>query len=280
MLGLWLRIFKKNKKTATSGFQQEQRKQRDTSQCQICHSMAPYLDTVDFNKSCEEIRGKRLPISGVQIDYYLCDECGFCFAPLLHDWTAEEFASLIYNEDYELVDPDYKAARPLNNAELIEQLFGTSKGQLKHLDYGGGSGLLSDTLRKKGWDSKSYDPFVNVDEAVTDLGQYDLITAFEVFEHVPDVAMLLNNLHALCKPGGLLLFSTLLSDNEIEHGRALSWWYASPRNGHISLFTFESLRRCLATKRLMLGSFSANLHIACEQLPSWAAHLVRKPSVE
>lgn len=241
--------------------------------CQICHAMAPYLDTVDLNKSCIEFHGRRLPPSGIPVHYHLCAQCGFCFAPDMQAWPAEAFSRFIYNEGYEAVDPDYVALRPVNNANWIDGVLGASKGQLRHLDYGGGSGLLSATLRERGWDSASYDPFVTPDVRVEDLGQYDLVTAFEVFEHVPKVAELLDHLQALCKPEGLVLFSTLLSDGEIAPGRPMAWWYASPRNGHISLFSLESLKRCITERGFMLGSFTTGLHAACRQLPSWAVPL-------
>ena len=55
---------------------------------------------------------------------------------------------------------------------MLHQLLGNAR--VTHLDYGGGSGLLSDRLRDKGWDSRSYDPFVQRDVQIDDLGAYDL----------------------------------------------------------------------------------------------------------
>jgi SAM-dependent methyltransferase len=242
-----------------------------TSPCLVCAAPAPFLDTVDFNKSCLQTTG--LPPSARQVHYHQCLVCGFCFAPEFQSWTKEEFETLIYNDDYERVDPDYTGARPLSNAQALDAQFGASKSRLRHLDYGGGAGILSGRLRELGWDSTSYDPFTSPETAIADLGRYDLVTAFEVFEHVPDVPGLMANLDALCKPDGLLVFSTMLSDKQIVQGRRLTWWYAAPRNGHISLFSADSLSRCMASHGMKLGSFSPNLHAAWRRVPDWAAHL-------
>lgn len=247
-----------------------------TSNCQICNASADYLDTVDLNKSCEEARGFVLPPSGVQIDYFLCDVCGFCFAPEFYGWSFSDFEQLIYNDDYALIDPDYETVRPEGQAVLINQTFEAAKASLRHLDYGAGQGLLSKKLKGNGWDSTSYDPFVDVDIEVSELGSFDLVTAFEVFEHVPDVAALLADLRMLCKPDGLIFFTTLLSDQDIAKGRPLTWWYASPRNGHISLFSAKSLALSIQKTGFQLSSFSDGAHIAYRTLPAWATHLKRK----
>ena len=243
--------------------------------CPVCGAKAPLLDTVDLNKTCEEARGVHLPPSGIDVQYYLCADCSFCFAPALQAWSMNEFEERIYNDGYAAIDPDYERVRPEGNARMLHQVFGQAPPT--HLDFGGGSGLMSRLLQAKGWDSRSYDPFVDRTVKASDLGTFDLVTAFEVFEHVPDVDALVVGIKALLKPGGLVFFSTLLSDGEIGMGRPLTWWYASPRNGHISLFSAESLRRLLEDQGLNLRSLSANLHLACESstLPSWASRLVR-----
>ena len=78
--------------------------------CPVCASPSPPLDSVDFNKSCEEARGLKLPPSGERVEYRLCDVCGFCFAPQFARWSFRDFEERIYNDDYQTVDPDYERA--------------------------------------------------------------------------------------------------------------------------------------------------------------------------
>jgi 2-polyprenyl-3-methyl-5-hydroxy-6-metoxy-1,4-benzoquinol methylase len=235
------------------------------------------LDAVDFNKSCEECRGVFLAPSNSLITYYLCQQCGFCFAPEFLSWNMKDFSRHIYNRDYLRVDPDYKEARPTGQAEMIESLLGQEKAGISHLDYGSGEGLLTRKLRKRGWKSDAYDPFVSPDLSVQVLGSYDLVTAFEVFEHVPDVDGLMSELALVTKRQGILLFSTLLSDGQIRSGRRLDWWYASPRNGHVSLYSSTSLAMVLAKKGFKLVSLSPGLHVAFIERPEWAANLRAEP---
>jgi 2-polyprenyl-3-methyl-5-hydroxy-6-metoxy-1,4-benzoquinol methylase len=104
------------------------------------------------------------------------------------------------------------------------------------------------------------------------LGKFDLITAFEVFEHVPDVDMLMSDLRALLAPGGIVLFSTLLSDGQILQNRRLDWWYASPRNGHISLFSRASLVLLAKRHGYTYGDMNYLFHFLWTTIPDWAKH--------
>jgi SAM-dependent methyltransferase len=240
--------------------------------CLVCGSPSEWLDAVDFNKSCEEARGKALPRTGVLVAYALCGNCGFCFAPQICAWPPETFERWIYNDAYVQVDPDYLGARPRGNADALGQLF-TRVPAARHLDYGGGNGMLANILRERGWNSASYDPFLERDRADESRGQFDLITAFEVFEHVPDVGALIRDLEQLRSPAGMVLFSTLVSDGEVQPGRPINWWYAAPRNGHIGLFSRKSIGVLAGRLSLNFGSFSDNLHVLFRTVPSWAQHL-------
>jgi SAM-dependent methyltransferase len=247
----------------------------DSLICPVCRGACAWLDVVDFNKSCEEARGKYLPLSGVPVYYAICGGCGFCFAPGFSAWTFEDFETRIYNEDYVSVDPDYVEARPRANANLLLSTFGSLPASVRHLDYGGGSGALAHILRQSNWNSASYDPFIDRGVEVGSLGKYDLITAFEVFEHVPDVQKLMSDLRLLLSSDGIALFSTLLSDGNLQPNQRINWWYASPRNGHISLFSRNSLVTLARGNGWNVASFSQGLHLFFTSIPPWAAHVIR-----
>lgn len=243
--------------------------------CPVCATSSLPLDVVDFNKSCAEPQGDFLPLSGIPVYYYLCGNCGHCFAPEFRGWSADDFRRRIYNSDYVRVDPDYVEKRPATYAAYLQQLVGHGRSSIRHLDYGGGSGLLSELLTRSGWNSTSYDPFVTPELRPGSLGTFDLITAIEIFEHAADVDQLMGNLSALLAPDGVMIVSTLLSDEEIAPQRRITWWYAAPRNGHISLFSRTSLALLAARYGYNLGGFTPGLHVMLRTVPGWAARFIR-----
>ncbi len=238
--------------------------------CPVCGTHAELYDVVDFNKSCSESEGIHLHLCGVPIYYRRCAACEYTWAPEFRDWSDEDFLNHIYNEDYVHVDPDYISVRPQGNAEVVAQLFGKQRDRIRHLDYGGGNGGLSSILAQQGWDTTSYDPFPGDGTAAASLGKFNLITSFEVFEHVPDPNTLMANLRLLMDDECLVLFSTLASDGNIAPKGRLNWWYASPRNGHISLFSTRSLALLAEKYGLGFRSFSPTTHCFFTRFPDWA----------
>lgn len=245
--------------------------------CPVCQGNAPPLDVVDFNKNCQEENGVYLKLSGVAVYYYLCQGCGFCFAPGFSAWTLKEFEANIYNRQYHIVDPDYVKRRPEKKAVNLQNMFKGRETYIRHLDYGGGSGLTTNLLTQAGWDSATWDPFVDQVEPAGIPGGFNLITAYEVFEHVPDVNLLMGRLDNLLADDGIVLFTTLLSDGHVRMNQRLTWWYAAPRNGHISLFSQKSLGMLAEKYHFRFGSFSEVFHVLSrEVIPEWAAHLIQQ----
>ena len=246
----------------------------DRHACPVCGGRSQMLDALDAHRSCADRPHPVLPAAHRMVDYFLCETCGFCFAPEFRQWTHADFQNRIYNADYLKVDPDCSQARPQANARLLQQAF-RLPADVSHLDYGGGEGLLSRLLAEAGWQSRSFDPFQgDTNSGTAPSSCYGLVTAFEVFEHVVDPHALVGRLKGLLARPGLIVFSTLLSDGQIAPGKKLDWWYAAPRNGHLSLFSRTSLMRLAQQHGLNIFSFSPDLHAMWDVLPAWAAHLI------
>lgn len=237
--------------------------------CPICEHIANPFDVVDFNKTAVERKGIFLEKSGKPVYYNYCDNCGFLFAPEFQRWSDNDFEKYIYNEDYEKIDPDYLKRRPIANGNFLIKTFKNTQ-EINHLDFGGGNGLCSEYLKQKGWKSTSYDPYskkneVNLNE------KYNLITAFEVFEHHNNPHKLIEDLLLLLEDDGIIVFSTLLSDEYLKKNQRINWWYVSPRNGHISIFSRKSLNILCEKYKFRFGSFHDGVHILFrEKLPKWS----------
>ena len=241
--------------------------------CKICGGPTRLFGVVDFAKSCEEARGKRLPLSGTPVYYRRCQVCEFLFTDAFDNWSEADFRSSIYNAEYIEVDPDYKEVRPASSAVTVQQLFGASLAELRLLDYGGGDGKLSAKLRAAGiLDAQTFDPFV-AEFARRPAGKFDLITCFETLEHMPDPMAGIASILSSMKDTGLVLFSTLVQPADFEtHGT--NWWYVGPRNGHVSIFSRDALMRAWQHYGCQTASFNDNVHVAYRTLPEFARHLV------
>lgn len=236
--------------------------------CPICGKSTILIDKIDLDRDCLGLN----VLSGTKfVEYYGCTTCGFCYSPEMYLWAKKQFAEDIYNDDYQKYDPDFISLRSTNNAKMLSGTFFKDTKYIRHLDYGGGLGLLSSLLNTSGWDSSTYDPFIRSE---TPLGKYSLITAFEVFEHTTNPQELIQHLTTLLSNKGILIFSTLLSDEKIR--KPLDWWYVAPRNGHISIFSQLSLRLLAKQNSLNFISFSGGMHAMWKKVPNWAEHIIKR----
>jgi len=244
----------------------------DLAVCKICQGPSPLFGVIDFHKSCIEAQGRRLALSGYPVYYRRCSVCLFTFTNAFDAWTHADFHEQIYNDDYIVVDPDFVELRPTGNAKALAETFQASRASIDILDYGGGSGLTAKLLRRDGFSAVTYDPFSEFD--VMPAERFDLISCFEVMEHVPSPKDTVATMVSLLKGSGAILFSTLVQPAEFD-GIGLNWWYAGPRNGHVSLYSALSLARLFEPHGMHVSSFSEGVHIAYREIPSFASHILK-----
>lgn len=246
----------------------------ETVPCKVCGASAPLFGVHDFSRCCEEIRGVRLPLSGVPIYYRRCGGCGLIFTDAFDDWSDADFAAHIYNDGYGEVDRDFEAERPVGNAGLIDRTFPNQRQDVNVLDYGGGNGRFAQELRDRGFPRvATYDAF-HPDHRMRPEGKFNLITCFETIEHMPDPIAGAREIASLLDDDGLLILGTLVQPEDIEAQR-MQWWYIGPRNGHITLFSRAALRALWAQFGLRVGATpAANLHLVYREVPGFARHLV------
>ncbi|AIY39275.1 SAM-dependent methyltransferase [Collimonas arenae] len=228
--------------------------------CKCCGQTSTLAGLVDFSRCGADVHaGKKIdPYAGWPVYFYRCGSCGFTFTRALDKWRTEDFAAHIYNDDYVRHDPDYLGSRPQSNADMIMNNMGRMKEQISLLDYGSGMGMMTEILGKNGFASvASFDPFSSTQRPER---QFNMVTCFEVFEHVHDPLDLVKDINSFLSPDGALLFSTLLCPQQIVDDGLHNWWYCAPRNGHISFYTLPALTALATHFALRVHSFNDGLH--------------------
>lgn len=240
--------------------------------CKICEGRSICFDVLDAATSCKTQSESNI-LSGIPVYYYKCLDCNFIFTDLFDGFSNDQWKSHIYNEEYYIdIDPDYNRKRPHGNMLAVDGLLNGNYNNWRGLDYGGGNGLTADFLRKIGYEYYCFDPF-GVKEIKSDhIGSYNFCSVFEVAEHSPDPKQILSEILQLCSPNRLaILVGTHVHDRHVGPQRLTDWWYAAPRNGHISLYSQKSLSILAQKFSLGLFSISENSHLFTRGYTEWEA---------
>lgn len=197
----------------------------------------------------------RLPVRRVPTDLYRCERCGLYEFPE-PDWLDAAYADPIAAIDVGILTRSLYAARVTEAVVRAEKL-----GRRRHLDYGGGYGLLTRQLRDRGIDMYHQDPlaenlFAQTFEGEIE-GDYGAVTLIEVLEHLSDPLELIET---LSRHAELIIVSTVLVPDPIED--ITDWWYLIPDLGqHITFYTPAALTAIADRVGMQVVTNGLNLHV-------------------
>lgn len=191
--------------------------------CKICLSESNYI----FNKKI---------LQKHEVSYYQCSNCKFIQTDP-HNWLDEAYNNVaIDGLDTGIVSRNLKLARV--SEQLINIKYSTASS---FIDYGGGTGLFVRLMRDKGYNFYRQDIYCkNIFAKYFDINDiegnsvFDLLTAFEVFEHLVSPIEEIEKMFTLSDS---IFFTTEIQpQSDIE-----DWWYFVPESGqHISFYAIKS----------------------------------------
>ncbi len=212
--------------------------------------------------------GKTTPLFSLKIlgkysiQYFQCEETGFVQTETPY-WLDEAYSDAISDLDIGLVSRNIATSQ--KTALIIANNFNRNGS---FIDYGGGYGLFVRLMRDKGYDFSRYDPLCkNIFSKKHDFNTLEqassaeLLTAWEVFEHLPDPR---ESLNAMLQAADNVLFSTELIPKGVSKPFK-EWWYLLPETGqHVSFYTPQAMAYLAKLFSVHFYSNGSNMHIFCK----------------
>lgn len=212
--------------------------------CHICDQ-----ETVPFQRG--------LVLKKHDVQYFRCPACGFIQTESPY-WLEEAYSRAINISDVGLV------GRNLETARVTKAVIGLFfRDDARFIDYGGGYGLFVRLMRDSGFDFYRYDPICEnlfaygLDVDIPACPEYELVTAFEVFEHLTQPG---RDIATVARFSENILFTTTLVPEPAPH--LDQWWYYGLEHGqHVSLYSLNSLQALARRLGMRLYSNGTNLHL-------------------
>lgn len=222
-------------------------------------------------------------------DFYACTVCGVVFvAPILRsDFTFEMYASSELMRQYfdmmrHPTRDSFEQAKYQYALQLLSDLNGLEAGRL--LDVGCGTGRFLDVAIEAGWQAEGveiekrcvedarargltiHDRLFRADDL--DTSSVDVISCWDVLEHLTDPRALVGEIKAALAPGGVVLISVPNVDSlavRVLHEASTQFCGYS----HINYFGAETLGRLLqdaGLRVLHLESYISEVYVVNEHL--------------
>lgn len=212
--------------------------------CKICESDTNYFASA-------------LVLSKYQVSYFQCPKCSFVQTEEPY-WLDEAYSDAV--SDYDLGSVNRAIVNSKKTEKFILKYFDCNS---HFLDYGAGYGIFVRRMRDLGFNFYWYDRHCEnlfakrFEGDISGQTKYELLTAFEVFEHLVNPRQELEKMLSLSDN---ILFSTnLIPHNNPKPG---DWWYYFPLHGqHISFYTKKTLLFIAERYSLHLTTNENSIHL-------------------
>lgn len=210
------------------------------------------------HKGNEIFRGKIL--DKYDICYYQCPACGLIYTESPY-WIEEAYDSSITIYDTGIMSRNISFS--IATHTILKILFNDKP--IIGFDWGGGYGIFVRLMRDLGHNFEWFDKYSEnlvsrgFEADIKSSKTYDIMTAFEVFEHLPDP---LQELEKMLDKSDTILFSTLIYDEEYSYPMLDEWWYYVPEEGqHIVFYSKVTLKQIAEKFHINYYPINDSLHI-------------------
>jgi hypothetical protein len=209
-------------------------------------------------KLCNQVSDpifKRRVLKKYEVAYWRCGNCEFMQTEEPY-WLEEAYSSAISDLDLGPVN------RAVTGSAMVEDvILAGFDPNAKFVDWGGGYGVFTRLMRDLGYDFYWRDRYCEnlfAKQFVAEDGSsYELMTAFEVFEHLVDP---IGEIEGMLKLSPNVLFTTLIPPSRLTN--ATEWWYLSLEHGqHVSIYSIRSLNLIARKFGLHLSTDGTGVHL-------------------
>ena len=210
--------------------------------CPVCQGNSQFI----FNKN--------------EFDIYGCDNCQLKFV-----WPRPQNLAAVYQQKYFIKNDSYSRFGYTNYNEDKEPMRSVFEQELQKLeqkitgrklfDVGAATGFFLDLAKKRGWQTAGCEISEYASQQAQNQGHkiyqgslaslalpadHDLITMWDVLEHVPDPVAQLNKANKILVKGGYLLINTIDADSCWARCWGKKWNMIIPPE-HLNFFSRKSL---------------------------------------
>jgi 2-polyprenyl-3-methyl-5-hydroxy-6-metoxy-1,4-benzoquinol methylase len=217
------------------------------------------MPAIDYARKCPACNCSRAKSMGKKggFEWLNCRACDTLYVAMLPtEESRMKYETGGYYNDENLTVPEFITRR----LEEIVESFAPYRLTNKLLDIGCGAGSLLMAAKKAGWEAEGVEvshPTVehlrnnglkvfsgDLKEAAFPTGNFDVVTAAELIEHVSDPSSLVEEIGRILRPGGVFWATSPHAKGASARVLKLKWSTVSPPE-HLHLFSTGGLRKLL-----------------------------------